>query len=383
MAFADDLAAINSFHFFKEFTFSTTTFRPKPNQEVELADSIIWLGDILGVFQLKERKTLADTTPVDEERWFNRKVLRQATRQIRDTLDYLKSNRQIQIINHRGRWFNLSLAQIRRMHKLVVYLPSERLPTKCKNLKHHTSRTAGIIHLLQGLDYLGIVRTLLTPAEVSDYFEFREIAINRWPSEVIALPEQALVGQYLSGDTDTPPDIAFIEYLRQIDHRTDEWDVSGIISVFPERITAAGSGTDYYQVVRELALLKRNELREFKSRFELSMAKAKANEFALPYRIAVPRTGCGFVFIPLTSDLVQQRRNALQNFTLAHKYDQHLAKCIGASFSPDNDGWFFVEWCYVEFPWQEDDLLEEQLRSNNPFRSVKSTEIRRYHFKAD
>ena len=61
----------------------------------------------------------------------------------------------------------------------------------------------------------------------------------------------------------------------------------------------------------------------------------------------------------------------------------HLDKCIGASFSPDNDGWFFVEWSYVEFPWEEDDLLGEQLRVNNPFRSVKSTELERYHFKAD
>ena len=350
MAFANDLAAINSVHFFKEFTFSKTDFCPKPTLKVELADSIIWLSDILGVFQLKERKHLLNTSAADEERWFNKKVLRHATRQIRNTLDYLKCHQQIQIINHRELRFNLSLAQIRRLHKLVVYLPNERLPARLRNMKHHTSRTAGIIHLLQGQDYLGIVRTLLTPAEVFDYFEFREVAIERWPSEVVVLPEQALVGQYLSGNTDAPPDMAFIEYLRQLDHRASEWDVSGIISVFPERITAASFGTAYYQVIRELALLKRNELREFTSRFELSMAKAKANEFVLPYRIVVPRTGCGFVFIPLTSDVVQQRRNALQNFTLAHKYDQHLGKCIGASFSPDNDGWFFVEWCYVEFP---------------------------------
>ena len=134
---------------------------------------------------------------------------------------------------------------------------------------------------------------------------------------------------------------------------------------------------------REMALLKRDELREFKTRFKLSMEKAKANEFALPYRIVVPRTGCGFVFIPLTSDLVHQRRTGLQNFTLAHKYDQQLAKCIGVSFSPDDDGWFSVEWCYMEFPWEQDDLMETQLRKNNPFRSVRTVQLQRYDYKTD
>lgn len=56
MSFEDDLAAINEDYFFREFTFSKTTFRPDPNQEVELADSIIWIDEFLIVFQVKERK---------------------------------------------------------------------------------------------------------------------------------------------------------------------------------------------------------------------------------------------------------------------------------------------------------------------------------------
>ena len=44
-------------------------------------------------------------------------------------------------------------------------------------------------------------------------------------------------------------------------------------------------------------MLKRNELREFKIRFKLSVEKARANQFVRPYRIAFPRTSCGFVFI--------------------------------------------------------------------------------------
>jgi hypothetical protein len=89
MAFADELAALNESHFFSEFTYSRNTFRPTPEQEVELADSLIWLGDLLIAFQLKERAPIAGVTAESEKRWFDRKVLREATRQVRDTIRYL------------------------------------------------------------------------------------------------------------------------------------------------------------------------------------------------------------------------------------------------------------------------------------------------------
>lgn len=56
MTFADDLAALNAWHFFREFTYARNTFRPAPGQEFELADSLIWLGDLLIAYQLKERE---------------------------------------------------------------------------------------------------------------------------------------------------------------------------------------------------------------------------------------------------------------------------------------------------------------------------------------
>ena len=88
MSFADKLAALNEWHFFREFTYSQTTFQPAPGQEVELADSLIWIGDLLLAFQLKEREAEPHATAETEKRWFERKVLRQATRQVRDTLKY-------------------------------------------------------------------------------------------------------------------------------------------------------------------------------------------------------------------------------------------------------------------------------------------------------
>jgi hypothetical protein len=169
MAFADELAALNEWHFFREFTYSKTTFRPAPSQKVELADAIIWIGDLLVVYQLKEREAQSDTTVEAEKRWFERKVLRQATGQVRDTLAYLHAAGVIEIRNHRGHALGLDIRSIHELHKLVVYLPHDALPWDYRRLKHHRSRTAGVIHIIPANDYLSIARTLLTPAEVADY----------------------------------------------------------------------------------------------------------------------------------------------------------------------------------------------------------------------
>jgi hypothetical protein len=382
MAFEDDFAALQEYYYFREFTFSHTTFRPSPTDEVELADNVIWLGDLLILFQLKQRESPPQTTGQQEHDWFQRKVLKHATKQVRDTLSYLHTHDRITLQNHRGDVFDLQPAAIRTTHKIVVYLPHNRLPVECRRVKHHKSRTAGVIHVFSADDYLGAIRTLLTPSEFADYLGFREALIERWGGELAVLPEQALVGQYLSGSLDHKPGKQFLKYLKDLDRETDDWDLSTIIERFADRITNRAGKTEYYQILREIARLNRNELRPLKARLRLSMEKAKANEFAQPYRVTVPSTNCGFVFIPVTQDLLPYRQQGLQNLTLAHKYDQKLPKCIGVSVAPEEENrWFSFEWCYLESAWIQDPELDEMLRKNNPSREVSAKRVDRYSFR--
>ena len=62
MTFESDIASLNEHFFFKAFTYSTNTFGPSPSTQLELADSIVWLGDTVIVFQLKERDVSTATT---------------------------------------------------------------------------------------------------------------------------------------------------------------------------------------------------------------------------------------------------------------------------------------------------------------------------------
>lgn len=284
--------------------------------------------------------------------------------------------------NHRNQTFNLANAPISSAQKLVVYLADDTLPTICSAVKHHVSRTSGVIHVMAAEDYLGVLRALITPAELAEYLRFREALLVKWP-DAGPLPEQALVGQFLSGDLEARPNLVFADYLRRLEQNAEEWDLSTVITKFMDRVTGDFSGIDYHKIVKELAKLTRTDLRAFKTRFKLCMDKARANEWVLPYRITVPQTGCGFLFVPLTKEMLPHRQQALQNLTLAHKYDQRLEKCVGASFAAEDGDWFAVEWCYVEFPWHYDTETDALLKRDNPFREVKAVTVSRYTFKSE
>lgn len=381
MSFQEDISNLNEFYFFREFTFSTNKFYTSPDKEVELADNILWLDDLFIIYQLKERESTNTITDQSEEKWFKKKILGKAKKQICDTLKYLQNYSNIEIQNHRRHKFNITVPSLNSVHKLILYKPHESLPESCKKRKYYRSQTAGFIHIISCEDYRGIVKTLITPAEFTDYLMFREQLINKWEDQdTFNLPEQALVGHYLSGESEHKPHLSFSLYLQKLEHNFEEWDLSGIISIFSDRITINNPPTDYYYIIREIGKLMRHELELFKTRYKLSMEDAKANKFTLPYRIAIPRTGCGFVFVPVTHDFKESRINALQNLTHAHKYDQKLSKCIGVSFVAEEDGWYLIDWCYLDFPWQHDPRLGNELQQNYPFRKVQSEKLSQYRF---
>ena len=52
MTLEEYVAQINSLAFWKEFTFARNKFAPQPGNELELADSLVWLGDYACIMQI-------------------------------------------------------------------------------------------------------------------------------------------------------------------------------------------------------------------------------------------------------------------------------------------------------------------------------------------
>jgi hypothetical protein len=87
------IAVLNSSFFFKEFTFSSNKFKiDEKGEELELADNVVWLDDLLMIIQIKERNKSGGE---NIKNWFTNKVLRKAINQIKDTIKYFEIYKDI------------------------------------------------------------------------------------------------------------------------------------------------------------------------------------------------------------------------------------------------------------------------------------------------
>lgn len=379
------LSDLNTNIFLREFSFSKNEFTPIPGDEVEFADHVVWIDDLLFIFQVKERHEPKESSEDTERKWFEKKVLGFATKQIRDTLGYLETQNNIIITNQRGYSFHLDKNRVTDVVKIIVPVPSKSLPEDCWNSKFHISSSVGFIHIIPIHDYLGICRTFITPAEIKEYLDFREKISTEYKEAVTNVLEPTLVGQFLHGDFSEKPDRQYGIYFEALLRNTAEFDIMSILHNMGDHIDFEKSGgdeTDYYKILFEFAKLVGYELREIKQRISLSLQACDANEFRLPYRVVAPKTGCGFVFVPVLREDKNHRLNALKNSTYAAKYDQKLNRCIGISFAKDEDA-FLIDWAFLEFPWQEEDEMEKLLETNYPFRELKQENFHRYYFSTD
>lgn len=384
----ENIAALNKNIFLREFSFSKNKFKPNPNEELELADHIIWIDKLLIAYQLKEREVVRAGSAEGERNWFERKVLGKGTKQIRDTLKFLSEHPNISIENERGHVFNVNSSSADHVVKVVVYAPGINLPIECRNVKHYTSSTAGLIHILPLEDYVGVCRNLITPSEIAEYFDYREEVLGKWSSEVKQLPEQAILGQFLWGDFSICPNEESVGYLIALEKDINSFDITNLLYNFAEHtekslirnIKDTAIEHAYYKILTEFAKLRRSALREIKLRVDLCLQACREDKYMIPTRMGLPHLGCGFVLIPLTQKAFPYRLAALENLTEAAKYDMQLDKQIGISFAKEGED-FLIDWCFIERPWQRDKVMEEKLRNSYPFSEAEEKRIPHYTFK--
>lgn len=380
----DLLAELNRNIFFREFSFSENQFTPAPGEEMEFADHVVWIDDLMMIYQVKQRESAARSE--DEERkWFNKKVLGLATRQVRDTLRYLRENENIEIRNQRGHTLPVKRDAVKRIVRLVVYQRGKALPADCSQVKHYVSRTAGFMHVLPWIDYLRICQTLITPAEVDEYLTFRERVIGTWGTELPSEP--ALVGQFLSGQDDKPPSEAYVRFLEALKSDYEQFDISYLLDGICDRIEhweGPGDVLDYYKIIAQFAKLNRLELSEIKKRVLLCLDAAKGGRF-MATRI-IGRTGCGFALVAAFSETgrktLDERMRALKYYAGLAKYEQRLQKQVGVSFSKDGKD-YLIDWLLIESDWQYDGVVEDWLRDDNPFPSLRFEVRERYRAKGE
>jgi hypothetical protein len=378
------IAHLNSLAFWREFTFSQNKFSPRPGIELELADNLVWFGDRAYVLQLKEREG-GTGEPAAERVWFQKKVVKKATSQIRDSLRFLDEQGQINVTNERGHSFDILRSTLKEIIKIVVYLPDPALPEDCRNMRYYVSRSSGaFIHLLAANDYLGILEKLRVPEDIARYFAFREGVVPRLREVGTSVDEADIMGAFLN-EEELPHNRSH-ETLQHFIQDLDAFDLSRMLGNIHDHIDRSTQPYEYYQILLEFARVPRSVWREVKVRFVKSLEAAAAARWEQPFRITFPSTDCTFMIAPLDPQLPSTgpegegiRITGLRNLTDAAMYLAHTSKGLGILISMDGE-FVQIDWSLINLPWEPHEKMETRLAENNPFRPVSEKNLDSFLF---
>jgi len=266
---------------------------------------------------------------------------------------------------------DLAEAKPKRTHLIALCDASDALPLRVAAKKGRVSRRVGFVHYFHREDYQAVCMTLHTPYEIADYLDFRKVFVQRC-DKAHTVSEKALLGKYLT-DTDASDDIDHEHELvvdRLIDNR-DDFNISQLLREYCDRIVDDNNGTQYHAILKELAKLTRNYLREFRNRFEWAMEKCREETQQKPSRFLAVEQQCAFIAIPLPECDAEQ--TDLQLYTTLCKYDLKAERCLGFSVSVDrvNPEAYRVHWCLLDYDWIREPSIEEVLNEGGWFREVK------------
>ncbi|TCP90337.1 hypothetical protein C8J31_101175 [Rhizobium sp. PP-CC-2G-626] len=383
MTLEEFTAQLNGSTFWKEFTFSQNQFSPRPGQELELADSFIWLGETAFIIQMKERAEPKDDPEV-ERRWFKGAILNTAVRQIKDSIRYLKEQDAISIANERGQRYDVSGNDIRHLEKIILYAAGPSLPDDCRRVRYHPSQTAGFIHVFERNDYSHVVQTLAVPDEVRRYLQYRENVLPELAKAETKIIEGDVLAAFMF-DEPLPTSSSHRSLERLVDD-ADKADLSPIMNRLAEHIQNPNGDSGYTRILLEFAKLPRSMWRAARERLDLSIEAARNEQFEQPFRFYFPETDCSFMFSPFPPgkpttgpEGEQTRKTGLQNLTRGAKYLCKAGRGIGVLVSKDGE-FLHLDWCLVDEPWEYDAVLEAHLATNSPFRDVRERKIEGYYF---
>jgi hypothetical protein len=389
--FESRVVATNVGYFLRDFSISKTRYVPEGRTEIEFADQVILVGDVIFLIQMKNRDAPSEDGG-RERAWYRENVWSHAVKQIRDTLTQVEKIPPF--ANDRGDQTRIPPGLLGlRVFKMVLYQMGEALPSYERSVKHRRDPQAGFVHIFHVDDYDLVLRKLVTLAEVTEYLTYREAVVRKYPCAE-QVTEAALLGGFLRYATPTEPVEEHAHFSELLKDELDDFDISKILSVYRDRVynhftqgdeleQRTISQVPYIPILEQLVRLPRTALAEFKKRYLWGISKC-SGEPQLPslFGYINPDEGMsnGFVFVPipkLTSP--EEAAQGLHNFTILAKHRLKVDRMLGVSFRRDGKD-FLIDWELVIHPWHPDVELDRALATRSPFRELSEGFKPRYRF---
>jgi hypothetical protein len=361
--------------FLKAFSFPTTQLPRSSEDETELADRVVLVNNIGFIYQLKEREQNVATKPGDFEKWVANNVVKKGAKQVQNTRDLLTSYAGLSLVNHFGHRVFLGRRDPDELVSMIIY----RVPAKSRAFRaapFKKGRNGGFVHVLRDVDYFEICQHFVTPTELLDYFGFRHDMLINWDAAAAAVSEEALIGQYLSDDYSSAPDPKFEKAARSRGGPT-ACEFLFVMETLDKSIAAQHeqyADTECYEILTELALLGRYELKALQQELRLALEAVRANRFELPFRIAAGRTGCGFLVLPVTREFHDRAMDALESLSLASKHELDLPKQIGIGMWRNSE-FVDIKWIFMDGSNPPNPKLDARLADSYPFRTSSEQKL--------
>lgn len=274
------LSSFSENYFYKELVYSQLKFVPDGGTEIELADLIINLEDVILAIQLKERNEEDRTQDKNiEEKWLKKKC-KKAKEQIKGTISYIKTEK-VSFVNATGKRTMINSDE--EIVPLVVF--ENKSICKYEHLLRSHSNDGLTVNCMSLDDFKYMCRQLLSPLEIIEYIKWRKELYNKSGSIDLLVTEthkgfllskpqknEMLVQQYLYeqyGEAVLSEDKLYYELFRQY------------VSVLYEHMKVESELNGCYEVVKLLAHLFRDEIKCFVERVEKSLLIAKSKRFEI------------------------------------------------------------------------------------------------------
>lgn len=353
------ITRINQNVFYREFTFDRTEIITEQNNRVELADNILWIDDMLIVFQIKERNELISKGQSNIENWFSNKVLKKAKDQIKNTNTWIRSCSTVELRNSNGQVLTMHPEDIGKIINIIIYHVDTPLPDSFVPEIKHRTQDGLFIHILSSEDYYQICRYLITPSELYDFLKFREDLLSYYPQSPFT--EQYILAHYFHNSNDLKMDCSYIDDLEKIctaiELNDNKFNLYPFLNSFRDTVMRANDGIEYIEIVKELAKLNRQEILWFKQRLAdvIECANPDPCEIKPMY---IDRTGCAIIIMKPRVDGYVYWENILRNNTEDYKYAKRAARGLGIIVMHDN-GDIILNWCLDYTPWAYNAELEK------------------------
>lgn len=298
--FESAMGEFNSLVFWPEFTFIESRFKPTPDKNAELADNVIWYGDRAFVVQMKEREK-PSPDPESEKKWFRKRVLDEATKQIRDSLEYLEKNEQIEVANLANHKWNIKKAEIKHITKIIIYSPAINIPDDCRNIRFHFSKTAGFIHIINAVDYLAILENFSVPEDFRQYLLYREQSVPALRTSGVAVEERDIIGAYIQEQKLPTP--RSHEILNRLVLDMPLQNFQQMLTKLRDHILYTSDPYSYYKILQHFATVPRSVWREVEYRFSLALDAAERGQPFMPTRVIDPSRDLTFMVAALDPSL--------------------------------------------------------------------------------